>query len=107
MKTREPVDDETAALIGKAYVVCSQYPEIFGNVKMSKFCGMFVDVIEEDEDERETRMKTLAPEMYEWMLEMLNYLDSILLEKDSKLDKLKVKGWKLHELVESKKGENE
>lgn len=74
MKTREPVNDETAALIGKAYVVCSQYPEIFGNVKMSKFCGMFVDVIEEDEDEREARMRAVAPEIYGLLHLLLSYV---------------------------------
>ena len=41
---------------------------------MSKFCGMFVDVIEEDEDEREMRMKTLAPEMYKLLHVLLSYV---------------------------------
>ena len=64
MKTLHTVDKETYKRIGKAYLVCSEYPEIFGDVKMEKFCGMFVDVIREDDDEREARMRTFVPEMY-------------------------------------------
>ncbi len=106
MKTREPVDEATAARIGKAYVVCSQYPEIFGDVKMSKFCGMFVDVIDEDEDEREVQLRALAPEMYEWILEILDYLASFSIDEDG-LNELEAKGWKFWERVEGKKAEDE
>ena len=65
MKTLKPVDEETYAKIGKAYQICSQYPEVFGEVTMKKFCSMFVDVIDEDEDEREARMRKYAPDMYQ------------------------------------------
>ena len=65
MKTLKPVDEETYARIGKAYQICTEYPEVFGDVTMKKFCSMFVDVVDEDEDEREARIKAHAPEMYE------------------------------------------
>ena len=64
MKTLKPVDEETYAKIGKAYLICSEYPEIFGEVTYKKFCSMFVDVVDEDEDEHEARIKAAAPEMY-------------------------------------------
>lgn len=86
MKTREPVDDETAARIGKAYVVCSQYPEIFGDVKMSKFCGMFVDVIDDDEDEREARMRKVAPEMYKILCRVDELCEKVDLDSDTEED---------------------
>lgn len=37
------VDEETLYRIGAAYLICSQYPEIFGNVKVGKFRAMFLD----------------------------------------------------------------
>ena len=64
MKTLKPVDEETYARIGKAYQICTEYPEVFGDVTMKKFCSMFVDVVDEDENEREARMKVHASEMY-------------------------------------------
>ena len=64
MKTLKPVDEETYARIGKAYQICTEYPEVFGDVTMKKVCSMFVDVLDEDEDEREARMKSHASEMY-------------------------------------------
>ena len=64
MKTLKPVDEETYARIGKAYQICAEYPEVFGDVTMKQFCSMFVDVVDEDEDEREARMRVHAPEMY-------------------------------------------
>ena len=69
MKTLKPVDQETYERIGAAYAICSQYPEIFGNVTMKKFCSMFVDdIIDEDEDEHEARMRAYASEMYDMLL---------------------------------------
>ena len=64
MKTLHPVDEETYKRLGKAYLICLQYPDVFGDVTMKKFCSMFVDVLDEDEDEREARMKSHASEMY-------------------------------------------
>ena len=65
MKTLKSVDEETYTRIGKAYQICSEYPEVFGDVKLEKFCSMFVDVIDEGDDEREARMKAYAHDMYE------------------------------------------
>lgn len=72
MKTLRPVDTATYEKIGAAYVVCAQYPEIFGDVPLKKFCGMFVDVLDEDEE----RMKAMAPAMYRVMkkIQSCNYL---------------------------------
>ena len=64
MKTLKSVDEETYTRIGKAYLICAEYPEVFGDVKLEKFCSMFVDVVDEGEDEREARMRLHAPEMY-------------------------------------------
>ena len=51
MKTLHPVSQETYERIGKAYLICSQYPEVFEGVSYKKFCGMFVDdIIDEGED---------------------------------------------------------
>ena len=65
MKTLYPVDDETYARIGKAYLICSQHPDVFNDVKFKKFCSMFVDVIDDCEDEREARLNAAAHEMYD------------------------------------------
>jgi hypothetical protein len=65
MKTLQPVDKATYEKIGTAYAICAEYPEVFGDVTLEKFCSMFVDVIPEGEDEREARMKASAREMYE------------------------------------------
>ena len=40
MKTVKPVDEATKAKIGKAYLICSQYPDVFGDVTMKKFCAL-------------------------------------------------------------------
>lgn len=64
MKTLHPVDKATYEKIGAAYAICAEYPEIFGNVTLEKFCSMFVDVIPEGKDKRDARMKAYAPEMY-------------------------------------------
>ena len=70
MKTLHPVSQETYEKIGKAYLICSEYPEVFGDVTFKKFCSMFVDdIIDEDEDPRDVRMREFAREMYE-MLEL-------------------------------------
>ena len=72
MKTLKSVDEETYTRIGKAYLICAEYPEVFGDVKLEKFCSMFVDVIDEDEDEREARMKAYAPDMYQLLKDVLD-----------------------------------
>lgn len=75
MKTLHPVDEETYARIGKAYLICSQYPDVFGDVTFKKFCSMFVDVLDDDEDEQDVRLKVVAPAMYRLLgaaLERLN-----------------------------------
>ena len=65
MKTLHPVSEETYAKIGAGYLLCSEHPEIFGDVTMRKFCDMFVeDIIDEGEDEHKARIKAAAPEMY-------------------------------------------
>ena len=64
MKTLHPVDDTTLAKIGKAYLICSEYPDVFGNVRMDRFCSMFVDVIPDDESERDARIRARADEIY-------------------------------------------
>ena len=43
------VDDETLARIGKAFLICAQYPEVFGKVRMDKFRAMFLDEPEEED----------------------------------------------------------
>ena len=66
MKTLYPVDEETYSRLGKAFLICAQYPEVFGDIPCKKFCAMFVDdIIDEDEDERAARMRAAAPKMYE------------------------------------------
>ena len=72
MKTVKPVDEATKAKIGKANLICSQYPDVFGDVTMKKFCAMFVDVVDEDDDEHEARIKAEAESMY-WMLRNMLY----------------------------------
>ena len=84
MKTLKPVDHETYERIGAAYAICSQYPEIFGDVTMRKFCSMFVDVVDEDEDEREARMKAHAVEMYQLLRELKDYSEEYDLYSDLK-----------------------
>ena len=65
MKTVKPVSKETYERIGKAYAICSEYPDVFGDVTMRKFCGMFVDdIIDEGEDLIEARKRAAAPDMY-------------------------------------------
>ena len=65
MKTVKPVSKETYELIGKAYAICSEYPDVFGDVTMRKFCGMFVDdIIDDGEDLIEARKKAYASDMY-------------------------------------------
>ena len=65
MKTLHPVSQEIYERIGKAYAICSEYPEVFGAVTMRKFCEMFVDdIIDEGEDLIEARKKAAAPEIY-------------------------------------------
>ena len=75
MKTLKPVDQETYERIGAAYAICSQYPDVFGDVTMKKFCSMFVDVIDEGEDEQEARMKVYASEMYRILSELNRDID--------------------------------
>ena len=84
MKTLKPVDEETYARIGKAYQICTEYPEVFGDVTMKKFCSMFVDVVDEDEGEREARMKAYAPEMYQLLSELKDYSEEYDLYSDLK-----------------------
>lgn len=73
MKTLKSVDGETYAKIGKGYQICSQYPEVFGDVTMRKFCSMFVDdIIDDEADEKLARMKLYAETMY-YMLKNLRY----------------------------------
>ena len=65
MKTVKPVDKATLERIGAAYAICSRYPDVFGDVKMRKFCDMFVDdIIDEGEDLIEARKRAAAPDMY-------------------------------------------
>ena len=65
MKTVKPVDKATLERIGAAYAICSQYPDVFGDVTFRKFCGMFVDdIIDEGEDLIEARKRAAAPDMY-------------------------------------------
>lgn len=65
MKTVKPVSKETYERIGKAYAICSEYPDVFGDVTFRKFCGMFVDdIIDEGEDLIEARKRAAAPDMY-------------------------------------------
>ena len=65
MKTVKPVSKETYERIGKAYAICSEYPDVFGDVTMRKFCGMFVDdIIDEGKDLIEARKRAAAPDMY-------------------------------------------
>lgn len=47
---KHDVDDETLSRIGAAFLICAQYPEIFGDVPMEKFRAMFIDDTKEDED---------------------------------------------------------
>ena len=66
MKTVKPVSQETYECIGKAYTICSQYPEVFGDVTFQKFCKMFVDdIIDEGEDIISARKRAHSGEMYD------------------------------------------
>ena len=65
MKTVKPVSKETYERIGNAYAICSEYPDVFGDVTFRKFCGMFVDdIIDEGKDLIEARKRAAAPDMY-------------------------------------------
>ena len=64
MRTLRPVSQETYEKIGAAYVICAEYPEIFDNVTLKKFCSMFVDVIPDGENEQEARKREYGPTMY-------------------------------------------
>ena len=86
MKTVYPVDEETYARIGKAYLICSEHPDVFGDVTMEKFCSMFVDVVPEGKDERETRMKTYASEMYRLLNKVFSYMADANLNEDLRLE---------------------
>ena len=66
MKTLKPVGKETYERIGKAYAICSEYPEVFGEVTFRKFCVMFVDdIVDEGEDLISARKRAHAGEMYD------------------------------------------
>ena len=69
MKTLKPVDNATHEKIGAAYLVCAEYPEIFGDVPLKKFCSMFVDVVDDEED----RLKAMAPAMYRLLKKIDNW----------------------------------
>ena len=74
MKTLYPVDEETYERIGKAYLICSQYPEVFGDVKLRDFCSLFVELEDEDASEEETfdaRVKAYALDMYSLLNNLL------------------------------------
>ena len=72
MKTVKPVSDETYEKIGQAFVICSEYPEVFGGVTLKKFCSMFVDdIIDEGEDAYQAVLKAYAPEMHSLLKEAL------------------------------------
>ena len=81
MKTLKPVSKETYERIGKAYTICSAYPDVFGDVTFRKFCGMFVDdIIDEGEDLIEARKKAYAGDMYR----LLN--EAFMAMADAKVD---------------------
>ena len=68
MKTVKPVDKATLECIGAAYAICSRYPDVFGDVKMRKFCDMFVDdIIDDGEQLAAARKKAYAGEMYDFL----------------------------------------
>ena len=68
MKTVKPVDKATLECIGAAYAICSRYPDVFGDVKMQKFCDMFVDdIIDDGEELVVARKKAYAGEMYDFL----------------------------------------
>ncbi len=71
MKTVKPVSKETYERIGKAYAICSEYPDVFGDVTFRKFCDMFVDdIIDDGEEFVAARKKAYAGEMYDLLEEM-------------------------------------
>ena len=68
MKTVKPVSKATLERIGAAYAICSEYPDVFGDVTMRKFCGMFVDdIIDDGEELAAARKKAYAGEMYDFL----------------------------------------
>ena len=68
MRTLRPVSQETYEKIGAAYAICSEYPEVFGEVRNKEFCSMFVpDILDESVDVHEARKKAAAHEMYEML----------------------------------------
>ena len=87
MKTLHPVDEETYKRLGKAYLICLQYPDVFGDVTMKKFCSMFVDdIIDEEEDELVARMKASAPKMYRILQEIQEWCKENDLDSDIECD---------------------
>ena len=87
MKTLHPVDEETYARIGKAYLICSEHPDVFGDITFKKLCSMFVDdIIDEGEDERKARMKTCAPEMYSLLNKVFSYMSDLKLNENLRLE---------------------
>lgn len=95
MKTVKPVSQETYERIGKAYAICSEYPDVFGDVTFRKFCGMFVDdIIDEGEDLIAARKKAYAGNMYRLLhaaFESLAYAgidESLRLEIDECLSRI-------------------
>ena len=78
MKTLKPVDPGTYEQIGAAYAICAQYPEIFGDVSLKKFCGMFVEVVDDDAD----RLTAMAPVMYRVLKKIDDWCQSNDMDED-------------------------
>ena len=86
MRPLYPVDQETYARIGEAYLICSEYPEVFGQVTFKKFCSMFVDIADENEDLQEARKRKEAPAMYQLLCEIRECLTDYDLPSDIEAD---------------------
>lgn len=44
-------DDKLTNKIGKAFIICSLFPEVFGDVNLGKFRALFIDDEEENYDD--------------------------------------------------------
>ena len=70
MKTLNDLDEETQERILKAFQICVEHMDVFGEVEMQKLCSLFADGI--FEDDREVRMRKYAPDMYQLLKYVLN-----------------------------------
>lgn len=82
MKTLNDLDEGTQERILKAFQICVEHMDVFGEVEMHNLCSLFADGV--FEDEREARKRKYAPEMYELLSELKEYSEEYDLYSDLK-----------------------